>query len=354
MKPLNRNQSIDILRGIGIISVVLGHALNTDIFFTEPIEYLRRFVYTYHLAIFFFCSGYCWKEKDPKTFFMDIFKKQYLKTTVACLASLLLFPLFCSLGAIDSQIELLPKVISTLRYAPSGILTGAMWFMRFFTVAAVLYYIISFIPYPKLRGGVLLTIGIVGCVCVNYNLLHYYRINDAMLMQPIMYCGELLKKRTYNGSQNSSKYQIKPAWICLISCVLIAVINYISGLQIELSKNMVYGLVGFYPMTILGIIFVISLGHILGKMKYFGAFIAFLGKNSFWIMLTHFQVFKLIDGLECLFWNAQGNAQLFPISFGDIGHRLIYFILGLLVPALSIIFIRWIYRKTRILLKKDK
>ena len=53
-----RNEFIDILRGIGISSVVLGHAFNTDLFFSPDVNNVRKFVYIYHLFIFFWCSGY--------------------------------------------------------------------------------------------------------------------------------------------------------------------------------------------------------------------------------------------------------------------------------------------------------
>lgn len=42
-----RNKDIDILKGIGIISVVIGHALNTEIFKSDFSETMRKFVYIY-------------------------------------------------------------------------------------------------------------------------------------------------------------------------------------------------------------------------------------------------------------------------------------------------------------------
>ncbi len=40
-----RNKDIDILKGIGIISVVIGHALNTEIFKSDFSEATRKFIY---------------------------------------------------------------------------------------------------------------------------------------------------------------------------------------------------------------------------------------------------------------------------------------------------------------------
>lgn len=55
-----RNVDIDILKGIGIVSVVIGHACNTDILFNTNIDLIRRFVYTYHLSIFSFVLDIYW------------------------------------------------------------------------------------------------------------------------------------------------------------------------------------------------------------------------------------------------------------------------------------------------------
>lgn len=59
-----RSTSIDVLKGIGIISVVIGHAMNTDNYYSGSVELIRKFVYLYHLAVFFFCSGYLLKASQ--------------------------------------------------------------------------------------------------------------------------------------------------------------------------------------------------------------------------------------------------------------------------------------------------
>lgn len=46
---------IDVLKGIGIILVVLGH-LNPGI-------YLETWIYSFHMFLFFFLSGHIFKKK---------------------------------------------------------------------------------------------------------------------------------------------------------------------------------------------------------------------------------------------------------------------------------------------------
>lgn len=48
-----RNTKIDVIKGMAIILVVLGHC-------GFP---ATNFIYLFHMAVFFIASGYCWNEK---------------------------------------------------------------------------------------------------------------------------------------------------------------------------------------------------------------------------------------------------------------------------------------------------
>lgn len=62
MNTKARNDFIDIIKAFGIISVVIGHCFDLMIpVFNVSVTIV---VYTYHLMIFFFVSGYCLKMKE--------------------------------------------------------------------------------------------------------------------------------------------------------------------------------------------------------------------------------------------------------------------------------------------------
>ena len=52
-----RDVSIDIIKGLGIFCVVAGHC-------SAPIT---KFVYLFHMAIFFIASGYCYKHNNSES-----------------------------------------------------------------------------------------------------------------------------------------------------------------------------------------------------------------------------------------------------------------------------------------------
>ncbi len=54
---MNRDNTIDIIKGVAILSVIVGHLTH---FWA-----LRGMIYTFHMPVFFFASGYFFKKKLP-------------------------------------------------------------------------------------------------------------------------------------------------------------------------------------------------------------------------------------------------------------------------------------------------
>ncbi len=57
---------VDIIRGVAVLSVLLGHISTT----------ITRFIYSWHLPLFFFVSGFFFKSTRR---FLSIFKKEFFK-----------------------------------------------------------------------------------------------------------------------------------------------------------------------------------------------------------------------------------------------------------------------------------
>ena len=52
----NRDVSIDVMRGICILSMLVGHCVIPDL--------LHKFTYMWHMPLFFIASGYFFRRKD--------------------------------------------------------------------------------------------------------------------------------------------------------------------------------------------------------------------------------------------------------------------------------------------------
>lgn len=56
-----RAYEIDVMKGIGILLVILGHCMPdfpVNILEDPLSSEVRRFIYTFHMPMFFFCSGF--------------------------------------------------------------------------------------------------------------------------------------------------------------------------------------------------------------------------------------------------------------------------------------------------------
>ena len=80
-KSTLKNQNyITIAKALGIIFMVIGHShIN---------EYVRSFVYLFHMPLFFFCSGYFFRTEEP--LFIAL-KKRFNRLYILILNGLLLY-----------------------------------------------------------------------------------------------------------------------------------------------------------------------------------------------------------------------------------------------------------------------
>lgn len=66
MSITQRDSSIDIAKGFGILLMIWGHC--------AIIPALYGAIYQFHMPLFFVISGYLYKEKDSTTFYKSIYR----------------------------------------------------------------------------------------------------------------------------------------------------------------------------------------------------------------------------------------------------------------------------------------
>ena len=109
--------------------------------------------------------------------------------------------------------------------------------------------------------------------------------------------------------------------------------------HIDLANNQIISVYWFYPITILGIIFCVSLAESIRSAKWVANVVAHAGSISFHIMALHFAVFKCFDLFVGKFMGIDLAARMrFPYTFDRIGW--LYTILGIGIPALWVYLLR--------------
>ena len=119
-----RIDSLDILKGIGIILVVVGHMIGNQL-------YIRPWIYAFHMPLFFMVSGYCFNiAKHPK----------WLSFAMSRVWSLLV-P--CALYTVISLVVSPEYICEGKYYELKTLLPGALWFLPILFIVEVLGYNIA-------------------------------------------------------------------------------------------------------------------------------------------------------------------------------------------------------------------
>lgn len=126
----NRIQFIDIARGIAIICIILGHMGSNSI---------NRVVFTFHVPIFYFITGYFTNNKIPvRNFIKNKFKTLLIPYACTCLVIILLAMIKSGiLYGTDAAIQSILEWLFASLYGAGGTLKapfyiipiGAIWFL---------------------------------------------------------------------------------------------------------------------------------------------------------------------------------------------------------------------------------
>lgn len=326
----------DIVKGLGIITIVLGHSRPSP------------FVYLFHLALFFFITGYFFNETkygdSPFLYFGVRLQGSWPKYFFYTSIFVLMHNFFVTRGLYAGQelynhTMMLTAAASGISFTSPEPVQGALWFVPVWLVSSAIFcgtvwfgrMLSRQFNKPALKmwlsGFAALFVGLAGVFLNMRQCALPYNLQTALLVVPLYFIAWCLKLYL----QNMKNYFV---WYgCLISAVLLYLINNRLNIFIELASMNIPGL-WFYPISLLGIYFVLSLAAMAEKLPFLSGLLTFLGRHSFDIMALHFTVFKLIDYVYAryLLQEIPDNLARIPVSFTD---ELVpvYLIIGTLVPA---------------------
>jgi fucose 4-O-acetylase-like acetyltransferase len=262
---------IDILKGLGIISVVIGH-----IWPEEDV----KLIYLIHMPLFFFVAGYLFKPTtDYKEFLIK--KTVHLLVPYVCFMVIMVMPLAMPqlLGGSKSAFFAIKSMLFGGRY-----LKGAgtvFWFVTCFFVTQQLFNYI----YTRFSTNILRVIMLVslGLAYINSEFLPGYwlpwNVNVVLFTMPILYTGYLFKEYKKNI----------PVWMVLPMLIFTGLTIY--NFQNEYSfalKSSYYGVPLLSLIGSLTIIYcLIELSKIFDKISFTSKTLSGFGKASMTIMYLH-------------------------------------------------------------------
>lgn len=273
----NRIKYLDVAKFIGIFCIYLGH-------FGDSAGRAYPFVFSFHVALFFFLSGFA------ESLSTDVpFGKYLIKNIKILLLPCYLFALF-SLVVITVHTNSSGKIVPTLIGMLNGcirnhFLAGSLWFLTCLFVIKIAFYSIRKIF--KLKGLVLLLS--VALYCVSLLVLDpkptvdphmVYNIDSAcyfMIFYALGYYGSGLLQRLLDWQKTSRK------WICLgigaIAFVYATLLFFGKDLFAYINPNPVTNLI----IPVLRPTFITLLIFIVSKVLENVALFSSIGKNTLFL-----------------------------------------------------------------------
>lgn len=319
-----RSNLIDILKGIGILSVIVGHVAGA-------IPFINMFVYTYNIMIFCFASGLVYSEEKylskPKHYIgkrvFGVIKYFIVYNTIF----VIIHNTLCQYGLIGGApytfTEIYLWIFLGFVTITNESMLGGFWFLDFYVILCILISFIMYISYKidshnnRIRRLIQIVLVFLCAIFgLDFNmkglsLPHHLQI--ALLAVPVFYIGMLCNEKLHILS-------IMMCRVGYLSCagILIYLIKKFK-IIIELSNNAVNGYYSFYLITAIGISFCVCLGRCIENNKRLNKVICFIGKNSIHYMALHFFMFKIFDLFATKWYEDSFEVRKrFAVSYGDI------------------------------------
>ena len=345
---MKRDTTIDLLKGIGITSIVIGHVRG----YLPGGFPIVAYVYTYHIMVFLFVAGMCFKPQNNTPPYMQIGKRLVGLLPLYTIYSIFFVAchnLFRKVHILSNDIpkygkrEIIQNILNSLSFGTSERLLGAFWFVPMFFMA-VSFFIIIFYKMEQIKKTIwghilaMFVCSIVGIV-LNYKEVYLnYHIQTSILGISIIYLGCFYKKYR----MKFEKY-LKWWYAPILGTMIWGILSLKIGM-IELSVNQIMHPALFYPVTLIGILFCLCLAEGIKKVRPFCKMFATIGKNSYHIMALHFLAFKCVDLVAVRIFK-DGNDVLgkFTVSYENLWW--IYYIAGIAIPIAVIYALKYIRNK---------
>lgn len=363
MSVQNRNKRIDILKGIAIVLVVMGHSGIS----------CARFIYLFHMALFFIVSGQLYKFSHEegitgiKDFVVRKIKRLWVPYFIFTVIFTLLNNTFLRLGIYNENgmsiaggfygcvpymtfRDMAVNIIKAVFFSGRTRFGNTFWFLKTLFILNVLFIIVDYILgslkiYLDKKGhsdsGLIvelihlifaLLLLIIGSVCSEYGVT-LFGLAVVFSCYILFFLGHIFNKYAFLD-------KINDFLLVCIGLVGLCIAYYFSKklwLDIELSDNSYSDMVHLLFSSLMGYFFVYGISGVIIKSKagYLVRLFEYLGKNTMCIVLNHLWCFKAVHLIQIIIYGYPFNyLAAFPSLDTNEFWWIAYVIVGVGLPIL--------------------
>lgn len=282
---------INILKGIGILAVMLGHSMM--FLLLKELPTLNIYIYAFHMPLFFMISGFFLKESCSKSEILKVLKRLYIPFLLFLIFNSLLVPFLVQLPTYIRSSDLYPiqyDLLEQLLKLAKGIFLGrredilgtGLWFLLALTLAKIMWIFLN--GKLKLKSNIQF---ILFLFIINISL--YYALKDKSLfyqMWPIVILAYFLMnigKYYYEKNLQAKLSNLDIVILFILSSALII----ING-RVDMSSYGLHNIILFIFNALMSLFILHRLSQIIDKQSILiKRFLIFSGKHSLAILLVH-------------------------------------------------------------------
>ena len=293
-----RFEWMDVLRGLLIISVVIGHSTGK----------FNGYIYQFHMGAFFLVSGYLAKQKSRsllETIYHKVLTLFLPVLTSVCILQLVVYGLH--------RLNIYNMLLGDMQYITLGIVLkefflhgtiyvwwlGAAWFVLVLFLISIIHralYQLVDEKYGVVYGILSICLFLIGYL-ISKTGAHAWNIDLVLIAQVYYVIGLYLYKYAENVVQKRTWMQA-----IVLACITFVIMHIIAT---KLHFTMDYPSRAFNApaidifMVVNGAIFIYALAMCISKIPFINQVTAYLGRNTLPILLFHFMAFKI--SFYCLY-----------------------------------------------------
>lgn len=335
------NSDIQYVKAVGIILMVLGHS-------GCSVPYVTQILYMFHMPIFFFFSGYCFKTKylnQSDLFLWRRIKGIYWPYVKWSLVFLFFHNVFCYLqiynaengvsfySADETMSRAYIIVTHMIGHDP---LVGGFWFLRALLYGSVLSFVllkVIAVVSEKLKiSDKLLELLALALTIVLSMIINHYEI-----VIPYFHCGSHATHAAtfFLIGHYSKKYELRTfsTYEILIASAIVVTGSFFWRCDMNALYYQNWKMLCFIPTAFMGTWSVYSLFMRRGGRAIL--WLDYVGKNTLTVLTWHFLCFKLVSFIIIQIYGLQiVRLGMNPTmnDYAEKGWWLGYFIVGLSLP----------------------
>lgn len=336
-----RRTDWDYFRGIGILLVVIGHSA------TFPA--VSNVIYLFHLALFYFASGFFFSQSIT---FLSFLKKKlkslyfpWLKYGLFFLLAhnLFIYFHFYSYNNVFQIRDYFVHFIKIVCFIGTDDLLGPLWFLRSLFICNLLFFFIQKVG----KKTSIISLTIVFLIGISYFLYHSCNHTILLIVRELLSCSFVCLGYLYRRYETCFLLKFKWVYI-LVSFLFLIILSFIG--HVNLVNTDITSPVFFFVSGACGIYLVLGISKHLDNWGHSLSLLKTIGRNAIHILSLHWISFKVVSFIIIVSYQLS-YLNLAKVTIIGGYWWILYSVVGIILPIFiikSLVFLKNILKTKKI------